>query len=73
MQAYKVELLIIDHDGLGADGIREVLEDTHYPNRCISPKVQSIEGKDIGEWTDGHPLNKRDSVDTTYKKLFSDG
>ena len=70
MQVYKIELLIIDHDGLGAEGIREVLEDTRYPNHCIMPKVKSIEGKDIGEWTDEHPLNKRSTADAAYKEIF---
>jgi hypothetical protein len=47
-----------------------VLEDARYPNRCISPKVKSIEGREIGEWTDEHPLNKRSTADAAYKELF---
>lgn len=70
MKAYKVEILIIDHDNLGADGVREALEETRYPNRCIMPKVQSIEGRDIGEWTDEHPLNRRSTAAAAYKELF---
>ena len=70
MNVYKVELLIIDHDGLGAEGIREALEETRYPNRCIMPHVKNIESRDIGEWTDEHPLNKRSTADAAYKELF---
>ena len=70
MKAYKVELLIIDFDGLGAKGIKGVLESTHYPNRCMEPEVKSIESRNIGKWTDEHPLNKRATCDQAYKELF---
>lgn len=70
MKVYKVELLIIDHDGLGEEQIREVLENERYSNDCISPNVKSIEVRDIGEWTDEHPLNKRSTADAVYKELF---
>lgn len=54
---YKIELCVIDHDDIGAESIRGVLENTRYPNRCIAPLVLTIEEKDIGEWYDEHPLN----------------
>ena len=70
MKIYKVELYVIDHDGLGDEEIASVLENTKYPNRCISPDVANVESKDIGEWWDGHPLN-RTSVDVKayYKDI----
>lgn len=71
MKAYKVELLIIDHDKCGADGIKNVLESAGYPNRCIYPRVQSVEERDIGEWTDEHPLNHSDKVKAEYARLFA--
>ncbi len=70
MKAYKITLLIIDHDGVGAEGIGEVIESAHYPNHCISPKVKDIEERDIGEWTDDHPLNKNNTSKGEYDKLF---
>lgn len=70
MKAYKVELLIVDHDNVGLDGIREVIEDTKYPNYCISPNVMDIEEKEIGEWHDDHPLNLLSEMESEYKKLF---
>lgn len=70
MKAYKVELFVIDFENIGPDIITETLEQTHYPNHCISPKIKSIIGKDIGEWDDNHPLNKRTTCDSEYKKLF---
>lgn len=63
MKIYKVEVFIIDFDELGPDEIKSTLENTKYPNRCMSPKVGLIEEKEIGEWDDNHELNKS-STDT---------
>lgn len=71
MKAYKIELLVIDHDGLGEDEIIAEIENVRYPNDCISPLVKSIEVRDIGPWRDDHPLNKRDTVDEEYRRLFA--
>lgn len=70
MKAYKVELLIIDHDGLGEDEIKEVIENTKYPNYCINPEVKKITSADIGEWDDDHPLNKKSTSEQEYLRLF---
>jgi hypothetical protein len=56
-KAFRLEVLIIDHDHIGRDEIISALENARYPNRCISPDVMSVEERDIGEWTDDHPLN----------------
>lgn len=71
MKAYKVELLIIDHDEVGKEQIVEIIENTKYPNWCISPDVKNIEERDIGEWADDHPLNLREKCEEEYQKLFS--
>lgn len=70
MKVYKIEIPVIDFDDIGEYDIREVLENAHYPNRCISPQVKSVEGRDIGEWTDEHPLNNRTTTDAAYRELF---
>jgi hypothetical protein len=70
MKAYKVELLVIDFDDLGEDGIRDEIENAKYANRCISPSVQKMDSRDIGEWTDDHPLNNRHKARTEYKRIF---
>ncbi|KKN69878.1 hypothetical protein LCGC14_0437020 [marine sediment metagenome] len=57
MKAYRVTLVIVDHDELGPDEISSVLENSRYPNHCIYPRVAHLEGLDIGEWVDSHPLN----------------
>ena len=67
---YKVELMVLDFDGIGADGIKQEIEYARYSNRCISPKVKGCESRDIGKWDDSHPLNHRDTADAEYRKLF---
>jgi hypothetical protein len=70
MKAYKLEILIIDFDEMGRDSIIEEFECANYPNDCISPQIKSIVEKDIGEWSDEHPLNKGLTRDEEYKRLF---
>ena len=57
MKAYKVELIIIDHDEIGGTEIKNVIEWTKYPNWCIYPQVLKVIEYEIGEWSDNHPLN----------------
>ena len=70
MKAYKLEILVIDFDGLGADGIKDAIENARYPNRCISPDVRRVECEDIGEWSDDHPLNKHSTAAAEFERLF---
>jgi hypothetical protein len=70
MNAYVVTLTIIDMDEIGAEEIKDVIENMHYPNRCILPEVVKIESADIGEWDDGHPLNSTDTADAEWQRLF---
>lgn len=71
MRAYKIELLIIDFDEVGEEGIKHHIENARYPNHCLSPHVKQIEGVDIGEWDDDHPLNGRDTCKAEYERLFA--
>lgn len=70
MKVYKVELFIEDFDELGEEEIRDVLENTKYLNHCLSPEVLKIEGKDIGEWEDEHPLNILSTRVAEINKIF---
>jgi len=70
MKVYKVELMIIDFDGLGANEIQSVIENQKFPNRCIFPDVMDISERDIGEWSDDHPLNNTRTSASEYRKLF---
>lgn len=69
MNAYRVELLILDFDEVG-DQIKDLIEDQKYPNYCISPKVMEMEKVDIGPWSDDHPLNSRKLCNEEFKRLF---
>lgn len=71
MNVHKVVLTVIDFDNLGADGVRETLENARYPNRCMSPSVLSVETRDAGEWSDEHPLNNSRTADAELARLFS--
>lgn len=65
MKAYKVELLVLDHENIGV--CKETFrEDFEY----LFPQVMSIESKEIGEWDDKHPLNRGDIE--FYNNLFQD-
>ena len=68
MKAYKVELLVLDHEYVGEDGIVFYLENVKY----LYPSVMSIQSKDIGEWDNDHPLNQRDQCRQFYEELFKE-
>lgn len=70
MKAYKVELLIIDFDNLGPEGIKQEIEHNRYANDCMFPEVKNIDERDLGEWTDDHPLNQRATANAEYKRLW---
>lgn len=68
MTIYKIELLIVDHDRIGADEIKSVLENQRYPNHCIYPTVMGVHSREV-EWSDDHPLNGHDR-EKAYDELF---
>ena len=70
MKVYKVELMVLDFDGIGAAGIKNELENSNYGNDCIRPKVMHCESRDVGEWYDGHPLNLIGEDEQEYRRLF---
>jgi hypothetical protein len=70
MKAYKVTLLINDHDEVG-DEIKDIIENQKYPNYCIAPHVMDIQSVDIGEWSDDHPLNGRSTMKEEFDKIFN--
>lgn len=66
---HKVVLLIVDTDDVGANGVRDVIESTRYPNRCIAPQVMELETQEV-EWSDDHPLNNARTQADAFKTLF---
>lgn len=69
MKAYKIELLIIDHEDMGIDEILDDLDNAQFTN----PQVKSVEVRDIGDWSDEHALNRNDTADAEYRALFPRG
>lgn len=61
--------MVLDFDDIGAEDITYLIEHVRYPNRAISPQVKNIESREIS-WSDDHPLNKKDTEDAFYRKLF---
>jgi hypothetical protein len=71
MKVYRIEVMVVDMDQIGEQEVKDVIENTRYPNRCISPEVKKIESRDIGEWHDDHPMNLNSSRDAEYQRLFA--
>jgi hypothetical protein len=69
-KVHKITLLIVDHDGLGAKEIINVLEGQRYPNHCIVPDVMRVESREV-EWSDAHPLNQRATQAEAFLALFA--
>jgi len=70
MKVMKLEVIVLDMDNLGAECVKEAIENARYPNRCISPEVKAIEVRDIGEWSDDHPLNRTSTAEAELRRLF---
>lgn len=70
MKAYKIEILVIDFDELGEKGIVDELSNANFPNDCVTLQVKNVIEKDIGEWSDDHPLNKNFTSTAEYHRLF---
>ena len=66
MKAYKIEILVIDHENIGEENIIDTLNNVRY----INAHVKSVKSADIGDWDDDHPLNNRKTADKEYERLF---
>lgn len=69
-KVHKIVICVVDHDDLGAAEVKIVLEESRYPNDCISPRVVAIDTLEV-EWSDDHPLNRRGSIAAAVAQLFS--
>ena len=71
MKIHRIVLYVVDFDGLGAEGVKQELENTRFANDCISPDIAEVQTRDIGEWSDAHPLNHRATAQATREALFA--
>lgn len=69
MKVHRVTLLVVDFDDLGAIDVKDVLEETKYPNHCIGPIVMHVDTVEV-EWSDEHPLNDCDTTRAEFERLF---
>ncbi len=68
-KVHRVVLLIVDHDGIGDEQVRQVIEGARYPNHCIYPRVMQVATREV-EWSDEHPLNKLSTQRDAFTELF---
>lgn len=73
MKVFKIELMVVDFDDLGAEKVKEVLENTNYPNHCLDPRVKACESRDIemGSWGEDSMLIDVDEASDEYDRLFA--
>lgn len=69
MKVYKITLLVVDHDALGAAEVKSVIENTNYPNSCIAPTVIGTDTREVA-WSDDHPLNNSKTERADFQRLF---
>ena len=62
---YKVTLLVIDTEGIGAKAIKEHIENTKH----VQPIVMGLETRTV-DWSDDHPLNKSATCEAEFRRLF---
>lgn len=68
MRVMKLVLMVIDADNIGAMAIKERIENC----RDVYPQVKLSEIRYISDWSDDHPLNKMDTSDSEFERLFSE-
>lgn len=66
MKAYKLEILVVDHNGNGISDIINTIKNNKY----YTPKIISHSETDIGEWSDEHPLNQRNCTPNCLNSYF---
>lgn len=71
LKVYRVELMVKDFDNLGAEGIKDAIENQRYPNDCICPKVITTEEREVTDYNDNHPLNQNSQSIQEFQRLFS--
>ena len=70
-KVHLMTLVVIDHDDLGAEEVRQLLENTRYPNDCMYPDaIHSVTR--VVDWSDDHPLNNPITWESALRDLFGE-
>lgn len=69
MKVYSVTLLVLDLDNLGATDAVQVIKAARC--RGLATSVMDIKEREV-EWSDEHPLNRRDMADAAFEALFAE-
>lgn len=67
MKAFKLELYVVDYEGLGLDVFLQNLDYMRYYSPVILDAVEA----DIGDWSDDHPLNSRKTTKEQKLSYFT--
>jgi endonuclease YncB( thermonuclease family) len=70
MRVYRAEVMVVDFEDYGEEHIKACLEIRHGE---ILPEVMSMQSRDIGEWSDDHPLNFIGKDKVEFNRLFNQG
>lgn len=66
---HKITVMVVDHEGLGAGGVKQILENQQYPGQCINPTVILTETR-LVDWHEQHPINIVTKMVQAFKTLF---
>ena len=67
-KVYKVVLSIVDHEDMSEESVIHLLENVRY----LYPNIISLESREIEDWDDDHPLNKKDTHTQELERLFKE-
>jgi hypothetical protein len=65
-KVYKIILQVIDYQS--EEEIRYRIENI----KDLYPTVITMESRDLGEWYDDHPLNKKETYLAEFERLFNE-
>lgn len=67
-KVYKVVLSFVYHEDIPEESVIHLLENVRY----LYPNIISLESREIEEWDDDHPLNKKDTHIQEFERLFKE-
>ncbi len=69
VKVHKLTVLVVNHDDLDDEALKDNLESANFANDCMLPSVMGIETQEV-EWYDDHPLNNTKTADYVFANMF---